>query len=321
MKTLFNNKGAALIILIIAMTLISVLGASMVSIMGAKQRGFVYQADSYRAFNLANAGVEYAMRYVGSSTDPTGNNLNDFFHNPSNYANIKVVSTAPNISNLSDAAQWKRFDFDNGQFYISYHLNPSDPDNVDTNKILYSVGIMKETKRVVKLKKFLTYAAPTSSVGLDKLNLVPIPNQQPYISGNYVVVPVINLTTNDITISSIRFEANLNNNLTKEFTDIYIRNWNSPGGTNIYNANSYPDACPGSLPCRWDWPWVWPPYIEIPDNGPVTKPLNVTAGITVPASSIRWFSFRFNESGSDLRGIYTITFNFSGGPAIIKFSL
>jgi len=37
MKTLFNNKGAALIILIIAMNLISVLGASMVSIMGAKQ--------------------------------------------------------------------------------------------------------------------------------------------------------------------------------------------------------------------------------------------------------------------------------------------
>lgn len=317
MKTLSNNKGVALVILIIAMTLISILGASMVSLMGAKQRGFVYQMDSYRALNLANAGVEYAIKYVGGSTDPTGNNLNDFFHNPSNYANIKVVSTAPNISNLSDTAQWRRFDLANGQFYISYYLNPSDPDNIDTNKILYAVGVMKGTQRVVKLKKFLTYATPTSSAGLDKLNLVP--NQQPYILGNYVVVPVINLTTSNIAISSIQFQANLNNHMTKEFIDLYIRS--SSGTNNIYDVGTYPypDSCPGSLPCKWDWPWVWNPYIEIPDNGPATKPLNVAAGTTVPASSIRWFSLRFNESGSDLRGIYTITFNYPGGSSVIKF--
>ena len=64
MKTLSNNRGVALIVLIVAMTLIAILGTSFVSLMGSKQKGFLYQIDSYRALNLANAGVEYAIRYV-----------------------------------------------------------------------------------------------------------------------------------------------------------------------------------------------------------------------------------------------------------------
>lgn len=94
MKMLFNNKGISLVILLIAMTLIAVLGTSFVSLMSAKQKSFLHQIDSYRALNIANAGVEYANRYIGdniktSISDPLY--LSDFFHNSVNY--IPVVSS------------------------------------------------------------------------------------------------------------------------------------------------------------------------------------------------------------------------------------
>ena len=314
MKTLFNNRGISLIVLIVAMTLIAILGASFVSLMSSKQKAFLSQIDSYRALNIANSGVEYAIRYVGDSIYPNVVIQNDFFHNASSY-NIPVMGTIPDLTNLNDAAQWRRFDFGGGQFYVSYYLNTSTP-NVDDfvdNKILYSVGVIRETKRVVKLRKFLTYASPTST-GLGRLNLVP--NNRPYISGNYLVVPVIHLydsnTTTPITISSIQFMGDFNNNLTKELRDIRFRDTNSPPVTTIYSYSSYPGpACSSSpaptaeLPCRQDFPFN---HIEIPDNGPTTQSLNLS-GVTMPPYSIRWFFFRFSESGSLLNGFYTITFN------------
>jgi len=42
MKASNNNKGFALITLVIAMTLIAVLGASFVSMIGSKQQGFTF---------------------------------------------------------------------------------------------------------------------------------------------------------------------------------------------------------------------------------------------------------------------------------------
>ena len=80
MKMLFNNKGISLVILLVAMTLISVLGASFVSLMSSKQKSFLHQIDSYRAMNIANAGVEYAIRFASDGTDTLGNSI--FFTNP-----------------------------------------------------------------------------------------------------------------------------------------------------------------------------------------------------------------------------------------------
>jgi hypothetical protein len=307
-----DNRGISLVVLIVAMTLIAILGASFVSLMGSKQKGFLYQIDSYRALNIANAGVEYAIRYAGDNIDSTGASQNDFFHSAANY--IPVLSVVPDTTNLNNAAQWKRFDFAGGQFYISYYLNASTPyvDDFAENKILYSVGVIRETKRVVKLRKFLTYASP-SSTGLGRLNLVP--NNPPYINGNYLVVPVIHLydanTTTPVTISSIQFMGDFTNNLTKELRDIRFRNTGSPPITTIYSYSSYPNPlCSSSpaptaeLPCRQI------DHIEIPDNGPTTQSLNLP-GVTMPPYSIRWFFFRFSESGNDLRGFYTITFNTS----------
>ncbi len=333
MKTLFNSRGVSLVILVIAMTIIAILGASFVSLVGMKQRGFLHQNDSYRAFNIANAGIEYAIRYVGDGIDPLGSNLDDFVHRPALFNNIKTVSSIPNTSNLSDTSQWKEFDFGNGKFYISFYLNSSDPDNIESNKILYSVGVFNNAQRIIILRNFLTYASPTSSAGLDKLNLVP--NLQPYIAGpnmsnlNYVVIPIINVSGNDITITSMQFEIDLANNLTNQFRDIYARPTNGYGGTNIYNYHIglYPSNCSSNPAPLIELPCGQPGFIEIPDaplphtGSKMTISLNFSPNITISKSAIRWFSIRFSESGSNLFGTYTIKFNYSGGSSTVNFIL
>jgi len=306
------------VILIIAMTIIAVLGAGFISLVGSKHRGFLHQRDSYRALNLANAGVEYAIRYVGDSINPSPN-TNDFFHNPTIYPNVPVVSSLPDTANLS-SAQWKKIDFPdvNGSFYLSYYLSATYPDDSESNKILYSVGVSGTAQRIVKLKRFLGYASP-STTGLGALNLVP--NSRPRISGNYVVVPVINMYEPTIRISSIEFEVNLTNNLTKEFRDISFNSVNQSSGAVVYYTySSYSYTCSSAAEpppaCRRG------NYIEIPDNGPKTASLNMSGNVDIPGYSIRWFFFRFNESGSDLRGIYEMKFNFSSGDsATIRFDL
>jgi len=75
MKTLSNSRGISLVILIVAMTLITILGVSFVSIMASKQKGVLYQIDSYRALNIANAGVEFAIRYASDGLDSNGNSV------------------------------------------------------------------------------------------------------------------------------------------------------------------------------------------------------------------------------------------------------
>lgn len=131
MKTLSNTKGVALIILIIAMTLISLLGASMVSIMGAKQRGFVYQMDSYRALNLANAGVEYAIRLISDEASTTSGN---FFQNPSG-----TISRS----------------FENGSFTANYTY---------ASDLLSVSGSYGNSTKQIKLTNFRRYIDPLTLV-------------------------------------------------------------------------------------------------------------------------------------------------------------
>ena len=58
--TLSNKRGAALIILIIVITITGLIGAGILSMMGAKQRSYAFQLQSYQAYMLAHAGVEFA---------------------------------------------------------------------------------------------------------------------------------------------------------------------------------------------------------------------------------------------------------------------
>ena len=67
--TLSNKRGAALIILIIVITITGLIGAGILSMMGAKQRSYAFQLQSYQAYMLAHAGVEFAIRYACDNKD------------------------------------------------------------------------------------------------------------------------------------------------------------------------------------------------------------------------------------------------------------
>jgi len=72
MKSFNNNKGSMLVILIIAMTLMAVLGAAFVSMVSSKQQGFILLLNGHRANMIAKAGVEWAIRFASEGNDVSG---------------------------------------------------------------------------------------------------------------------------------------------------------------------------------------------------------------------------------------------------------
>jgi hypothetical protein len=164
MKTLSNNKGVALIILIIAMTLISLLGAGMVSFMGAKQKSYPFQVNSYRALNIANAGVEYAIRFASDGLDSNGNSI--FFSNPT-------------LTTLGKS-------FSEGNFTVNYDY---------PNNRLTIIGTYGSTSRQVRLSNFRRYISP--------ITLVPLASSRPYRSGYDTIVPTISNNESSFTVNRI----------------------------------------------------------------------------------------------------------------------
>ncbi len=159
MKTLSNKKGAALIILIIAMTLISLLGASMVSMMGAKQRSYIYQINSYKSLNIANAGMEYAIRYAYDQTQVADS---DFFK-------TSTFSIGP-------------LNFGGGTFAVTYNYNQA----IASDNIVVDATHQGVTRKV-RLYRFRYYA-------LKGLSRVPgdVPRILPSPLNDTVEVPLIN---------------------------------------------------------------------------------------------------------------------------------
>ena len=175
MKMLFNNKGISLVILLVAMTLISVLGASFVSLMSSKQKSFLHQIDSYRAMNIANAGVEYAIRFASDGTDTLGNSI--FFTNP----------TLAMTRNLGQ-----------GTFDLVYSYS----NNIDDD-VLAATGLYGgSARRIVNLRRFRRYLSP--------LTLVPdsAPTNRPRLDNNDAVVPVI--TNNENAFFAARVDVTVN---------------------------------------------------------------------------------------------------------------
>jgi hypothetical protein len=135
---MFNKKGVALIILIITITIVAVMGAGIVSFMGAKQKSYTLQVQSYQAYTLAHAGVEFAVRYAHD-------NWVDFNSNPYTYISgpiTPVYCTTTNGKNIRDSSN-------NTLFYLCY-------DN--TSDKLTSIGVSGATQRKVVLSNFRTYA-------------------------------------------------------------------------------------------------------------------------------------------------------------------
>jgi hypothetical protein len=315
MKKLLGNKGIALIILVVAITIIAIIGAAFVSITGSKFKGFLYQNDSYRASNLANAGIEYAIRYVGDNIT-LSENTSDFFHNPASF--VPVVNNEPNTNNLN-SSEWKKFDFPvgldkNGSFYLSYHINIAKPDDADTNKILYSVGVSGNSTKLIKLKNFLSYASPSSS-GLGRLNMVP--GVYPSINGNYVYIPIMHLYSDRVGIDSLRLQLDSADSGTKHLKNVRFSNWPISYESNIYPASSYGQNCDSSSPPCFD---SNDNSIHIPDMGETSLMTNEFTQID--GHAIRWLLLEFQESGDSLKGTYTLKLNLNGkGTSAIKFTL
>src|SRR5208283_5179998 len=90
--------------------------------------------QSYQAYALANAGVEFAIRYIkDNNTNPMASN--SFFQNPGLY-----IPTYPT---------YKDFTFGNGKFSLSYQSGCPD--------MLYSRGTSGTSTREVILSNFSLY--------------------------------------------------------------------------------------------------------------------------------------------------------------------
>ena len=64
-----NKSGLSLVALIVAITLTSLMGIGVASFLVSKQKSLVPQAQSFKAFSISQAGVEFAIRYAYDNKD------------------------------------------------------------------------------------------------------------------------------------------------------------------------------------------------------------------------------------------------------------
>jgi hypothetical protein len=133
---LFNKKGIALILLIIVITITSIIGAGIVSFMGAKQKSYPFQIQSYQAYNLAHAGVEFTIRYAYDNKD-------GFNSNPTTYIPLPTAASGKTVI---------PFGANNGTFELFYD------NDVPNRGTLTSIGKFGASQRRVVLRNFRCYA-------------------------------------------------------------------------------------------------------------------------------------------------------------------
>jgi hypothetical protein len=138
-KMLSSNKGIALIILIIVITFTSFLGIGIASFVSSRQKSLPLMAQSYQAYALANAGIEFATRYVYE-------NWAGFSVNPGAYITISGSdSCSPdNGKAILDSSN-------NPLFYLCY----------DGSNELTSIGVVRWGGNVVAQRKIVLRNFPT----------------------------------------------------------------------------------------------------------------------------------------------------------------
>jgi hypothetical protein len=260
MKMLSNSRGVALVVLVVAMTLIAILGASFVSLMGSKQKGFLYQIDSYRAFNIANAGTEYAIRYLSDSAQ---NTQSSFFQNPSIYEN----PSAPVTQNFGD-----------GSFFFHYTFA--------TDTLSVTGTTPKGSSRKLNLTNFRRY--------LSSLTLVyepPASSRSPFtyseqypdsvsstsVPTTVVVIPIFNNSGSDVNVFRLDVVMPLGGRVLK---NIYFNDT-----TNI----AYSSISDARCPC------VTEEGIQLPMGEPATQ-FTLTGTYSIPSDTMKSYLLRFDQS-------------------------
>jgi hypothetical protein len=148
MRIICNNKGISLVILIVIMLGMALIGGGIASVMSSKQKSYPYAVNSFNAYEIANAGAEFAIRYY------------------------KDNATFPPLNTS--------ISFGGGTFTLSGDISP--------NNQIISIGTYRGVTRQVKVVNFSTYASSTGDVSFDNpvdmASFSPIESQ----SGQVIVV-------------------------------------------------------------------------------------------------------------------------------------
>jgi hypothetical protein len=277
MKMLFTNKGISLVVLLIAMTLISVLGASFVSLMSAKQKSFLHQIDSYRALNIANAGTEFAMRVVSDNINASENHI-------------------------AQCPSWTTHDFAKGQFIFCYVGDNSNPDfNTISVEGRYDGGDPTHTIvtgiRRIRITNFMSYASA------DKISRIP--HNPPRAFNNYVIIPIVKSSGVNETIDRVDLLVSFSG--TKHLQHIYFTDdINDLNKVNFFDflGSSFPEcATPSPPPCKDN-----SLGIEMASGNLTSFLGNISYAIS--DGMARWCVIAFQ--GNDLSGQYIVRFYSAG---------
>ena len=117
-------------LLILAITVFAGVAVGVVTLLRTRHESYPYQVQSYQAYALAHAGVEFAMRYADDNAD-------DFFVNPAAYL-----------------PPGKEFSYGNGKFSLTYRQGTYIQGKWDCRDILTSRGTCGTATRAVELLNF-----------------------------------------------------------------------------------------------------------------------------------------------------------------------
>lgn len=284
MKTLSNNKGISLIILIIAMTLIAVIGASFVSLVGTKQRGFLYQNDSYRALNITNAGVEYAIRYVSDNLKDTANT---YFQNPG----VFQTPSTPVTVNMSANESFS--------FYYNY-----------SNDLLSVTGSFGSSTRRVNLWNFRRYL---DSLTFQYDSAVALSVRRPYYNSGSIRIPVFNNNNLDIYVFGIDIVMPASGRYLQrmyfsETSEIQVYDYASDTTFSPCGSASPP------LPCKdtTDWWGLSKTGIRMP-SGTIPFTFTINSPHAIPGNSASVFRLLFDLPDTFTGFQYSIIFRYRIG--------
>ena len=129
MMRLTNQRGVSLMLLIIMITIFAGVAIGIVTLLRTRHESYPYQVQPYQALALADAGVQFALRYARE-------NGAEFASNPGTY--IGPTYSAKNTYSLG-----------NGQFQLRYDPASScTPGNMGT---LYCKGLVGTAVRELKI--------------------------------------------------------------------------------------------------------------------------------------------------------------------------
>lgn len=206
MIPLNNNRGVALVLLIVAMTLISVLATSLVSIVADKNKSMVYSYDGFHASIIADSGAAFAIRYISDGLSDTSKPYFDNLLNNGGSIQWTYFSSVYKLPGVTDPI---------GKFKVTRTFSTTISDD---NVVVESDYNRSMATRKVKISAFRRFLSP--------ITFYPDYDTRPVRQGNRINVRVIGNHQKDLTISKIELVAP-----STAPTDVYLKYVNAYSAT------------------------------------------------------------------------------------------